>query len=66
VAGVKKEARDKAVAEKKRREDVQARREVNRKKSQVVQKARAARARRACTRVLDGDCGSSFPPRAGS
>jgi hypothetical protein len=41
VAGIKKEARDKAVAEKKRREEVKTRREANRKASQVVQKARA-------------------------
>ena len=40
VASIKKEARDKAVAEKQRREEVKARREANRKASQVVQKVR--------------------------
>jgi hypothetical protein len=38
VAGVKKDARDKAVAEKQRRAEVKTRREENRKASQVVQK----------------------------
>ena len=43
VASIKKEARDKAVAEKQRREEVKARREANRKASQVVQKVRMPR-----------------------
>ena len=48
VAGIKKEQRDAAVAEKKRRAEVKTRREANRKASQVVQKVRrcAPRARR--------------------
>jgi len=42
VAGIKKENRDKAVAEKQRRAEVKTRREANRKASQVVQKARVS------------------------
>jgi hypothetical protein len=63
VAGVKKEARDKAVAEKKRREEVKARREVNRKASQVVQKARAARRARVCV-CRQGGMGQTARRRA--
>ena len=50
---MKKEARDKAVAEKQRRAEVKERREKNRKEAQVVQKVRARPCVRArCSRLL--------------